>query len=230
MPHNNRMSTSATLMTSDIWSKTIGHNPHASTAEKQETVNTEADAEKARSVMEMARNQNVTDGANRDDFTMRMFLGLKKGKQRRADSQQTSQTGAADLKLDDPSSSSEEEFVAPETLRASASSSVAKKKSSKDSRKKKHSKRKRQSSKPSDDDGDSSSSSGESSHRERKRRSKESKKKKHRNHSSRDYSDDSSDDERRHRRKEKRQRRDDRKPRGDGEKSTKDSDRKSSKR
>ena len=87
MPHNNRMSTSASLKSSAIWQKTIGHDPYANDAEREQdqSANPQADAEKVKSVMEMARTQNVTDGANRDDFTARMYLGLKRGKQRRGD-------------------------------------------------------------------------------------------------------------------------------------------------
>eukprot|EP00571_Detonula_confervacea_P001060 CAMPEP_0172312796 /NCGR_PEP_ID=MMETSP1058-20130122/18564_1 /TAXON_ID=83371 /ORGANISM="Detonula confervacea, Strain CCMP 353" /LENGTH=47 /DNA_ID= /DNA_START= /DNA_END= /DNA_ORIENTATION= len=33
MPHNNRVTTGQSLQTSDIWSKTIGHDPYANQAE-----------------------------------------------------------------------------------------------------------------------------------------------------------------------------------------------------
>ena len=36
MPHNNRMTTTGTLKTNDIWSKTIGHNPYANAAVDEE--------------------------------------------------------------------------------------------------------------------------------------------------------------------------------------------------
>ena len=114
MPHNNRMSTSATLQSSSIWQNAIGHDPYANAAEKEETArDSKVDAEKVRNVMEMARSQNVTDGADRNDFTAKMYLGLKRGKQRRGDKQKAVYTMDPKLQglLDDPSSSSEEEFV-----------------------------------------------------------------------------------------------------------------------
>ena len=209
MPHNNRMSTSATLKTSAIWQNAIGHDPYANAEEKQTTsVNTEADAAKVKSVMEMARTQNVTDGASRDDFTAKMYMGLKPGKQRRGDGQRTSQAMDPRLQglLEVPSSSSEEDFVQVEQQEV-------KKKTIKD-KKKKHRKRKKHSSSSSSDDD---SSSDESSHRERKRRREKRKKRKHRSRRSNDVddSDDDSDRDRKRKRKDKRHRddKDDRKRR-----------------
>jgi hypothetical protein len=211
MPHNNRMSTSGSLKSTAIW-QTIGHDPYANDEERAQTqqagANSEANAEKARSVLELARNQNVTDGAKRDNFTAQMFLGLKRGKQRRNAADQAA--GGVDPQLqgmlEDPSSSSEEEFVEAELEKKLKS-----KKSRKD-KKKKHRKRSKHNSSSSsdDDDEESSSSSDESSRRERRKRkrSKHKRKSKHRKRS-RESSDDSSSDEsdhdkRRRRRKEKR--------------------------
>lgn len=84
MPHNNRMSTSGALKTTDIWSKTIGHDPYAAECEVNQESNSAADAEKARGLMELARSQNLTgNSASRDDFARKMYLGLKGGKKRR---------------------------------------------------------------------------------------------------------------------------------------------------
>eukprot|EP00534_Pseudo-nitzschia_fraudulenta_P002063 CAMPEP_0201122274 /NCGR_PEP_ID=MMETSP0850-20130426/5953_1 /ASSEMBLY_ACC=CAM_ASM_000622 /TAXON_ID=183588 /ORGANISM="Pseudo-nitzschia fraudulenta, Strain WWA7" /LENGTH=313 /DNA_ID=CAMNT_0047388933 /DNA_START=166 /DNA_END=1108 /DNA_ORIENTATION=+ len=129
-PHNNRMSTSDSLRTHDIWSKTIGHDPYANAAEEAATgdaanamANATAAAEKVKNVMQMARTQNVTDGADRHGFTAKLYLGLKRGKVRRSDNGDPSNKAnnhGVDPKLrellDDPDSSSEEEFVEEEEL------------------------------------------------------------------------------------------------------------------
>eukprot|EP00568_Trieres_chinensis_P017983 CAMPEP_0183326902 /NCGR_PEP_ID=MMETSP0160_2-20130417/83427_1 /TAXON_ID=2839 ORGANISM="Odontella Sinensis, Strain Grunow 1884" /NCGR_SAMPLE_ID=MMETSP0160_2 /ASSEMBLY_ACC=CAM_ASM_000250 /LENGTH=74 /DNA_ID=CAMNT_0025494997 /DNA_START=59 /DNA_END=279 /DNA_ORIENTATION=+ len=60
MPHNNRVSTSGALKTSDIWSKTIGHDPYAARSDPAAAASAAADAEKARGLLELARHQNVT--------------------------------------------------------------------------------------------------------------------------------------------------------------------------
>jgi hypothetical protein len=220
MPHNNRMSTSATLNTSSIW-QTIGHDPYGPTVQeesKQEAAKiSEADAEKVRNVMEMVKSQNVTDGANRDDFTSKMYFGLKRGKQRRkGDGQQLTEAVDPSLqrRLEVPSSSSEDEFV--EVV------AVKKEEKKKSSRKKKHSKRKRQSSSSSSSD-DSSSEEDEADRKERKRRKEKRKRKRDRKraHESDDSSDSEEDDRRSsRRRKEKRPRKEDRKKssRKDGDK------------
>ena len=91
MPHNNRMSTSATLKSTSIWANTIGYDPHRNVEEEEGAAakNSAAAAaaavteETVKNVMQMARSQNVTDGAKRDDFTAKLYMGLKKGKVRR---------------------------------------------------------------------------------------------------------------------------------------------------
>jgi hypothetical protein len=200
MPHNNRMSTSATLKTHAIWQTAIGHDPYANAEEKEDTVVTEADKEKARSVMEMARSQNLTDGAKRDNFTAQMYQGLKKGKQRRADASKPAEAVDPELQqlLEAPSSSSEDEFLEVDLKKEE------KKKSSSSSGKKKHRKRRKRSSSNDSDD----SSSDESSDDRRERRRKDKRKKKHRKRSrdSSSSSDDSDAEEeiRRRKRKDKR--------------------------
>lgn len=61
MPHNNRVSASHALKTSDIWSKTIGHDPYAADT-SEATAASESNAEKARGLLELARSQNLTGG------------------------------------------------------------------------------------------------------------------------------------------------------------------------
>jgi len=200
MPHNNRMSTSNSLKTHAIWQTAIGHDPYANDAEKKEEVS-EADKEKARNVLAMARSQNLTDGAKRDNFTAQMYQGLKRGKQRRADLSKGAEVADPGLQhlLDDPSSSSEEEFLQTEA-------NLESRKKSSGRGKKKHRKRKKYSS---SSGSNASSSDDESSEerRERRVRRKEKRNSKRRKRSSRDYSSSSGDDsdsEDRHRRRKRR--------------------------
>jgi hypothetical protein len=203
MPHNNRMTTSATLKTSDIWSKTIGHDPYANQAEEQKegdaaSATSKATADKVKNVMEMAKTQNVTDGSNRDGFTAKLYLGLKQGKVRRSQGgglgHQHVQGVDPKLQqlLEDPDSSSEDEFV-PVAAEATAAAVAAKEKKRK--KNKKHKKHRRR-----EDSDDSSSSSdsdsdGSSSREERRRRRREKRKRnKKRKHSSKRHRDESSTD------------------------------------
>lgn len=122
LPHNNRVSTSHALKTSDIWSKTIGHDPYASQTGEDGMSSGDygSNAEKARGLLELARHQNLTGGrsgggdAGGDDFARKMFLGLKGGKKRLGG------VGGAGVGVDAiharallevESSSSEEEFI-----------------------------------------------------------------------------------------------------------------------
>jgi len=190
MPHNNRMSTSASLKTHAIWQTAIGHDPYANDTESKDAV-TEADKEKAKSVLAMARSQNVTDGAERSGFTAQMYRGLKQGKRRRADEIQGGIDGIdpqLQQLLDDPSSSSEDEFV-----EVSQPRKEAKRKKTSGSKKKKHKRsRKYSSSSDSDDDSESTDDSREG---DRKRRRKDRKKKKQHKRRSRNHDDSDTDDD-----------------------------------
>jgi hypothetical protein len=218
MPHNNRMTTSATLKTSEIWSKTIGHDPYANQDEQQvqsglSSSQQAADA-KVKTVMAMARNQNVTDGSNREGFTAKLYLGLKRGKVRRSGDVDAATSGAVDPKLkqllEDPDSSSEEEFV-------EVSGNQVKHKEDRRKKKRKRSKkRKKRSRHSSSDDDDSLSSSSsddsddDSSYEKRRRRRREKRKRgKKKSHSKQSYDDsngDSEEEEEKKRRKLKRHR------------------------
>jgi len=206
MPHNNRMSTSGSLKTHDIWSKTIGHDPYANSAEQEDqaggAANAMANAEKVKNVMEMARTQNVTDGADRHGFTAKLYLGLKKGKVRRSgngpEDSLSRGDGLADPKLrkllEDPDSSSEEEFVEQEEAKEENDNdndadqeeeeSQSERKKTKDRRRKKKKRRTKRRRRRSDSSSDSSSNS-----------------------SSDEDSEDSSDEDRRRRKRRKRRRR-----------------------
>lgn len=77
----NRMMTSTTLQTNDIWSKTIGHDPHAGDAEAPEDSATrERQEERARGVMELARLDAIKRGgiSRGDNFAQSLFWGLKR--------------------------------------------------------------------------------------------------------------------------------------------------------
>ena len=69
MPHNNRMSVSASLNTTGIWAQTIGHDPYkggdANDDDKKATRTTLQD-EKA--LLEAAKKQSLSDGIQRDDL------------------------------------------------------------------------------------------------------------------------------------------------------------------
>jgi len=190
MPHNNRMSTSAALKTSDIWSKTIGHNPYAAAGEKQEESNSAADAAKAKGLLELARHQNIAgDTSSRDDFARKMFLGLKTGKKRR-DGALVADDGDAKLLeiLGQDSSSSEDEYVASTRIRTQPKGSTEG---------------------PSDE---SEESDNDSTRRRRKRKEKKKRRRKHRNYEA----SSSSDDEEEERRKRKRRRKEVRRKRREG--------------
>ena len=77
----NRMMTSTTLQTNDIWSKTIGHDPHAGDAEAAEDAAArERQEERARGVMELARLDAIKRGGSSrgDNFAQSLFWGLKR--------------------------------------------------------------------------------------------------------------------------------------------------------
>lgn len=103
MPHNNRVSTSGALRTTDIWSRTIGHDPHAPDGdvdvpnERRGRAGGGGDRlaatdEHARGLMELVKHQVVANSNGRgagsagsgpsssqaDGFSARMFHGLKK--------------------------------------------------------------------------------------------------------------------------------------------------------
>jgi hypothetical protein len=89
-----------------------------------------ADEAKARQVLEVARQQNLTDGANRDDFAQKMYTGLKCGKRRRADLMNQIDPNKEKIMgiLQEDTSSSGEEFLevaATATAKASVTATTA---------------------------------------------------------------------------------------------------------
>mmetsp|Transcript_21841 Transcript_21841/g.33178 ORF Transcript_21841/g.33178 Transcript_21841/m.33178 type:complete len:204 (-) Transcript_21841:228-839(-) len=188
MPHNNRISTSGALATSDIWSKTIGHDPYAATSEGGASGAAE-DEEKAKGLMALARHQKIAgeDTSGRDNFSQRLYLGLKKKKRRGKDTLETEVVDPDYYKLlQERESSSEEEFIEVEGEPSSD-------KREKKRRKRKSKRRKR----------DHESSDDSSSAREGENEKKEKTRKKERKRNNNSSSDDTSSRDRRRRRKKK---------------------------
>ena len=86
MPHNNRVSTSVSLKTHDIWKSTIGHDPYAASEEtEQHAKKAKLDEEKSKVLLQIARSQNIegrggtTGASSTDDYAKKMFFGLKGG-------------------------------------------------------------------------------------------------------------------------------------------------------
>jgi hypothetical protein len=215
MPHNNRMSTSATLKSTSIWANTIGYDPHKNLEEEGATAASAAaksaavTEETVKSVMQMARSQNVTDGAKRDDFTAKLYMGLKKGKVRRTGTGDDRHNAPAVMDpklqelLDDPDSSSEDEFVQVSQERKKVKTENEDKKT----RTNKRSKRKRSSANDASDSSSDDDSSYERRKRRREKRKRGVKKRKHlkrsRDHSSDDSRSDSDEEDRRRRKSRK---------------------------
>jgi len=88
MPAGNRMSSSAALKTNDMWTKTIGYDPYAGEAEKEDQAQAKAEEEntyeRAKGIMEVAKLQNVQNAENdterSTDFAKQLFWGLKRKK------------------------------------------------------------------------------------------------------------------------------------------------------
>jgi len=80
----NRMMTSSTLTTNDMWSKTIGYDPHAAASASDAPAETAEDAarkaERERGVMELARLETINQGGGSrgDKFAQNLFWGLKR--------------------------------------------------------------------------------------------------------------------------------------------------------
>jgi hypothetical protein len=218
------------------------HDPYAGN-EVAEPEPSAADEAKAKQVLEVARQQNLTDGANRDDFAQKMYTGLKSGKRRRADLMNQVDPNKEKIMgiLQEDTSSSEEEFVEVEAKANAAAGKEEKREKGKrevkkkDSRRRKDSKKSRRHNSSDDDDsssGDSSQRERDRSRRRRREKDKDKRKRKHRSSRHRDRDSDSSDSDdsdssdrdrkRKHskRRKEKKRSRSDhdrRKPSGDKE-------------
>lgn len=60
------------------------HDPHAGRGEEGTTSTHDTEQqEKAQQVLQAARQQNLTDGAQRDDFAQKLYLGLKGTKKKK---------------------------------------------------------------------------------------------------------------------------------------------------
>ena len=96
---------------------TTRHDPYAGDHDEAECDPTQqaGAAQKARAVLELARQQNLTDGADRNDFARKLYLGLKGGKRRKEEPEQAHHLTINNNDNDDDKSnedsSSEEEYV-----------------------------------------------------------------------------------------------------------------------
>lgn len=249
MPHNNRMSTSASLKTTGIWATTIGHDPYAGQADDGEEREQQVEhTETEKQLLEAAKKLNVADGIMRDDFARKMYQGLKGGKKRRGMGDEVAEAKARERQellkvLDEEESSSDDDEEAIETLQRRAKEKkekAKKKKKDKKKHKKKRSKKKYSSSDDdssddSDDDNNSSQSSESSFERRKRKKKKKSKHHKKERKRSKAYSsssDDESDDDSRRRSKGKKKRRrcHESSESGDGEKKKSASNSESSKK
>lgn len=155
----------------------------------------EAATAKAESVMQVARQQNLTgDSGTRDDFARKLYLGLKGGKKRRADYYSMDAVDAErqreqqQLLQEDESTSEDEYRVVIESSKKETKIKETKNRKQKALRKSSNRRR--------DDDGSSVRDSDESEYeRRRSKHRKHKKKRKYRKHShSKDESGDSDDD------------------------------------
>lgn len=208
MPHNNRVSVSASLNTTGIWAKTIGHNPYAGKSDEADAVPevSKEDAEVQKQLREAARQQNVADGINRDDFAQKMYRGLKGGKKRRGMVDEVAEAAAKEREnmikvLEAVDSSSEDEDEYEKLQSTKAEKKKKKKKEKKRKKEKRKSKRKRkyssdESDSDSDDDSKSDYSTDSSSYERRRKKRRKDKKRssKHKKKDRRKRDDGSSDD------------------------------------
>ena len=154
------------------------HDPYAA---QNESSQSKLDDEKAKTLLELARSQNVEGRTSaNDDFAKKMFLGLKKGKKRRAGEEASADGLSLDVRrrLEEESSSSEEEFVEEELSKDNGSEKKAKSKKErprKRSSKKKERKRRREYSSSEED-------SSESTRRRKRNKRKKSRKRDDKNH------------------------------------------------
>ena len=183
----------------------IRHDPYAGDNEAVDPTQQAGAAQKAQQVLELARQQNLTDGADRNDFARKLYLGLKGGKkQRHAPEVLPNDKNNNDNKESDEDSSSEEEYV---TQRVEKKRKESRKKRKEKKRRKK--KRRRRDDYSSSDD-DSSSDGDRRRKRKRKRRRDDTSSSSSSSSSSSVESSDYKERRRRRRRKEGKRKRDDR--------------------
>ena len=192
MPHNNRMSTSGALATSDIWSKTIGHDPYANSTGERHQQDGDDMNEKAKGLLALARHQKVAgDTTSRDDFARKLYLGLKGGKKRRTTELCTPLPNDVRMvELLAQESSSEEEYVEKQQVVATE-------------RKKKKRKHSLKECKSSDESESSDESSKESRSKKKKARRERKVSRRSRSESSDEEPDSDSSNERKQRKRRK---------------------------
>mmetsp|Transcript_11730 Transcript_11730/g.14165 ORF Transcript_11730/g.14165 Transcript_11730/m.14165 type:complete len:291 (+) Transcript_11730:25-897(+) len=81
MPHNNRVSSSASMKMTDIWTNTIKYDPYAAEGELEDKAEGQAESlERAKGIMALAKISNAAQGNSErsTDFSRQVFWGLKR--------------------------------------------------------------------------------------------------------------------------------------------------------
>lgn len=205
MPHNNRMSTSATLKTSNIWQSTIGHDPYANIDNPNQQNKARLDEEKAKTLLKLANASSAASSGRKEGaelsngFVAQMYSGLKTVKKRTKEEALEGHDGISNrekMSMDakrmleeEDSSSSEDEFI--EVTQSKDDIDRPDRKTSEHKKKKKKKKRSRKKKRYDSDDSDSSSSNDD----RKKRKSRHLKKSRRKHYSSSGESDSESIEE-----------------------------------
>ena len=205
MPHNNRMSTSATLKTTNIWQSTIGHDPYANNDDPNQQNKARLDEEKAKTLLKLANASSAASSGRKEGaelstgFVAQMYSGLKTAKKRTKEEALEGQDGISNrekMSMDakrmleeEDSSSSEDEFI--EVTQSKDDIDRLDPKRSEHKKKKKKKKRSRKKKRYDSDDSDSSSSNND----RKKRKSRHLKKSRRKHYSSSSESDGESIEE-----------------------------------
>ena len=207
MPHNNRMSTSATLKTTNIWQSTIGHDPYANNDDPNQQNKARLDEEKAKTLLKLANASSAASSGRKEGaelstgFVAQMYSGLKTAKKRTKEEALEGQDGISNrekMSMDakrmleeEDSSSSEDEFIEVTQSKDDIDRLDPKRSEHKKKKKKKKKKRSRKKKRYDSDDSDSSSSNND----RKKRKSRHLKKSRRKHYSSSSESDGESIEE-----------------------------------
>jgi hypothetical protein len=191
MPHNNRVSSSASMKMTDIWTNTIKYDPYALDGELKNKEEGKAETmERAKGIMALAKISSAQQGNSErsTDFARQVFWGLKRREPPKGyEVPVLSDEGSSDSDDDSDDDSDKNSDAEGAAAAAAASSKRQRSPSSSPERERKSSK------KSSSDDRERKSSKKSKSKKEKKekkeKKHKKHKKKHHRKHSSRSDSD-----------------------------------------
>jgi hypothetical protein len=206
MPHNNRMSTSATLKTTNIWQSTIGHDPYGNNDDPNQKNKARLDEEKAKTLLKLANASSAASSGRKEGvelsngFVAQMYSGLKTTKKRTKvealegpDGINNREKLSMDAKRrleEEDSSSSEDEFIEVVQRQEDVDRQDRKKNDQKKKKKKKKRSRKKKR-----HDSEVSDSSDDDDDDDRKKRKGSRKKSRRKHYSSSSNSDSQSSDE-----------------------------------